>query len=269
MRRSSELFAACAAILALATACGGGDESNEGTQTGASTESAADASEGAPAPTAEPAAAPAAAPTAASGATAGGVGGPAGPGIGGRAGELVNPAPETVVMLYHDLAQVAFPFERVVAEDSRVSMAKPIDKQAQRDAVRAELEAGLASVREVGLLRISMGANMSDYDPTYGEFTIRALAPSSVVTFDGYREHVELRFSNGLAAQTWKVPAEEAQLVRDKIGQFQSASVDVLVRITGVQPQAGGGGSLQTEIVEYELRADPSGDRLAQVRVAP
>lgn len=263
MRRSSERLVAFAAILAFATACGGGDESNEAAQTGAATESAAQTTGAAPTASGESAAMPT--PAAADSAAAGG---PARPGIGGRSGELVNPAPETVVMLYHDLAQVAFPFDRVVAEDSRVSMAKPIDKQAQRDAVRAELEAALASVRGVGLLRISMGANLSDYDPSYGEFTVRALAPSSVVTFDGYREHVELRFSNGLAAQTWKVPAEEAQLVRDKIGQFQSASVDVLVRITGVQPEAGGGGSIQTEIVEYELRADPSGERLAQVRVA-
>ena len=42
----------------------------------------------------------------------------------------------------------------------------------------------------------------------------------------------------------------------------------VLVRITGVQPAAGGGGTLQTEIVEYELRADPSGERLTRVQVA-
>ena len=264
MRRSSEIFAALTAILALATACGGGDESNEGATSDASAGSAAAAAD-APKGGGEPPAMAAHAAAAASG--AGGEAAPR-PGIGGRTGELVNPAAETVVMLYHDLAKVAFPFDRVVAEDSRVSMAKAIDKQAQRDAVRAELEAGLASVSGVGSLRISMGANLSDYDPSYSEFTVRALAPSSVVTFDGYREHVELRFSNGLEAQTWKVPAAEAQLVRDKVGQFQGASVDVLLRITGVQPQAGGGGSIQTEIVEYELRADPSGERLARVRVA-
>ena len=264
MRRSSEIFAALTAILALATACGGGDESNEGATSDASAGSAA-ADADAPKGGGEPAAMAADAAAAASG--AGSEAAPR-PGIGGRTGELVNPAAETVVMLYHDLAKVAFPFDRVVAEDSRVSMAKAIDKQAQRDAVRAELEAGLASVSGVGSLRISMGANLSDYDPSYSEFTVRALAPSSVVTFDGYREHVELRFSNGLEAQTWKVPAAEAQLVRDKVGQFQGASVDVLLRITGVQPQAGGGGSIQTEIVEYELRADPSGERLARVRVA-
>ena len=264
MRRSSEIFAALTAILALATACGGGDESNASATSDASAGSAA-ADADAPKGGGEPAAMAAHAAAAASG--AGGAAAPR-PGIGGRTGELVNPAAETVVMLYHDLAKVAFPFDRVVAEDSRVSMAKAIDKQAQRDAVRAELEAGLASVSGVGSLRISMGANLSDYDPSYSEFTVRALAPSSVVTFDGYREHVELRFSHGLEAQTWKVPAAEAQLVRDKVGQFQGASVDVLLRITGVQPQAGGGGSIQTEIVEYELRADPSGERLARVRVA-
>ena len=267
MRRSSEIFAALTAVLALATACGGGDESKEGTQTGASALAMADAAAPANVGETNAAAAPAAADSSTS-ESAAGVGAPAQPGIGGRTGELVNPAAETVVMLYHDLAHVAFPFDRVVAEDSRVSMAKAIDKQSQRDAVRAELEAALASLRGIGALRISMGANLSDYDPSYSEFTIRALAPSSVVTFDGYREHVELRFSNGLEAQTWKVPAADAQLVRDKVGQFQGASVDVLLRITGVQPQAGGGGSIQTEIVEYELRADPSGERLARVRVA-
>lgn len=264
MRRSSEHSLVLGLVLALVfnAACGGDEDSNGTAKSGGSGGALGPVeSAGTPSPSVgnEPAAAKS--PVAGGDAT-----GRAG--IGGRTRELVNPEPESVVMLYHALSQLAFPFDRVIGEDMRVSMAKPIDKQAQRDAVRAELEGALAAVQDVGSLRISMNANLSDYDPTYGEFTVRALAPSSVVTFDAFREHVELRFNNGLAAQTWKVPADEAQLVRDKIGQFQSASVDVLVRITGVQPAAGGGGTLQTEIVEYELRADPSGERLTRVQVA-
>lgn len=263
MRRSSETSFALALVVTVgfALACGGSDESNE-------TAKSADSGD------VEASAAGAAADGPSAGAESGAMASPAAAGdtssragIGGRTRELVNPEAESVVMLYHALSQLAFPFERVIGEDSRVSMAKPIDKQAQRDAVRAELEGALAAVQDVGSLRISMSANLSDYDPTYGEFTVRALAPSSVVTFDAFREHVELRFSNGLAAQIWKVPADEAQLVRDKVGQFQSASIDALLRITGVQPAAGGGGTIQTEIVEYELRADPSGERLTRVRV--
>lgn len=267
MRRSSErnrvLGLGLGLVLVFNAACGGDGDSNEAANSGGSGAVAGSPeSTGTPGPPAGGEPATANSPVAGGDATARA-------GIGGRTRELVNPEAESVVMLYHALSQLAFPFDRVIGEDSRVSMAKPIDKQAQRDAVRAELEGALAAVQDVGSLRISMHANLSDYDPTYGEFTVRALAPSSVVTFDAFREHVELRFNNGLAAQTWKVPAEEAQLVRDKIGQFQSASVDVLVRITGVQPAAGGGGTLQTEIVEYELRADPSGERLTRIQVAP
>lgn len=190
------------------------------------------------------------------------------PGLGGRTRELVNPDGDTLVLAYYDLAGLTPPFDAWMQNDSRISMARPIDKQAQREIVRAELEAAAAAARGVGALRISMHANLSDYDPSYGEFTVRALAPSSIVTFDGFKQQISLRFSNGLAAQTWRVPESEAQLIRDKVGPFQNAMLEVLVRITEVQPTPGGGGTLITEIVEYELRAEPSGDRLARIRVA-
>lgn len=190
------------------------------------------------------------------------------PGIGGRTRELVNPDGETVVLAYYDLAGLTPPFDAWMQNDARISMARPIDKQAQRGIVRAELEAAVAAARGVGALRISLHANLSDYDPSYGEFTVRALAPSSIVTFDGFKQQISLRFSNGLAAQTWRVPEAEAQLIRDKVGPFQNAMLEVLVRITEVQPTPGGGGTLITEIIEYELRAEPSGDRLARIRVA-
>jgi hypothetical protein len=181
----------------------------------------------------------------------------------GRTRELVNPEGLAVVLLRHDLAGTPPPLARWVEEDARVAQVPAIEKQAQRELVRAELDAAFASVHDVGALRLSLSADLSDYDPSYGEFTIRSLAPSRVVTFDAMREHVELRFANGLDAQTWRVPAEEAQLVRDKLGPMRNAGLDVLVRITDLQP----GGTIVTEIVEYELRVEPSGERLARVRV--
>jgi hypothetical protein len=187
----------------------------------------------------------------------------AAPGLEGRTRELVNPEPLAMVLLYHDLAGTEPPFARWVEEDSRVTFVPAIEKQAARELVRAELEAALAAVRGVGALRISLGAELSDYDPTYGEFTIRALAPSRIVTFDAHREHVELRFANGLEAQVWKVPAADAQLVRDKVGQFQGASLDVLLRILELQP----GGTIVTEVVEYEMRVQRTAELLARVRV--
>lgn len=185
------------------------------------------------------------------------------PAMGGRTRELVNPEPLAVVLLHHDLAGTEPPFARWIEADYRVISAPAIEKPAQRDALRAEFEAALAAVRGVGALRLSLGADLSDYDPTYGEFTVRALAPSRVVTFDALGEHVELRFANGLDAQVWRVPAEDAQLVRDKVAQFRGASLDVLLRILELQP----GGTIVCEIAEYELRVERTGERLARVRV--
>jgi hypothetical protein len=188
--------------------------------------------------------------------------------IDGRTGELVNPESSAMVLLYYDMAGVAPPIERWVEADPRVAYVKALDKPAAREMVRAELEAAAAAVRDVGVLRLTLAANLSEYDPTYGEFTLRALAPSSVITFDAFQQKVELRFGNGLEAQTWKVAPEDSQRIRDTLGPMGSATADVLLVITGVQP-APGGGSFTADVVEYELRHDRSGNLLARVRVAP
>ena len=145
-------------------------------------------------------------------------------------------------------------------------VAQPLDKGERRKAVRAEYESAAAAVRGVGALRLTMNANLSDYDPSYGEFSVRALAPSSVITFNDLGQKVELRFANGRQAQIWRVPQAEAQAMRDKIGYGPHVSLDTLLRITGVQPGPGGG-TITTEVVEYQMQTQ-SGLTIARVQVA-
>jgi pyruvate/2-oxoglutarate dehydrogenase complex dihydrolipoamide acyltransferase (E2) component len=185
------------------------------------------------------------------------------PGLGGRTRELVNPEALAMVLLYRELTGAEPPIARWIEEDFRVVSARPIDKPAMRETLKAEYEAAQAAVRDVGALRLTLHAALSDYDPSYGEFTVGALSPSQVVSFDAMREKVELRFANGLDAQVWKVPEADAQLIRDKLGPFGGASLDVLLRIVDVQP----GGTIVTEVVEYELRTQHTGERLGNVRV--
>lgn len=192
--------------------------------------------------------------------------GTAHPAMQGRKGEIVNPDNTTVVFLYYDLAGLTPPLERWIEDDHRVRFAQPIDKAGLRTMIRAELDSAAAAVRDIGFIRLSMNANLSDYDPSYGEFTVGALAPSSVVSFDAFGQKVSLRFGNGRTAQTWRVPADQAQAVRDKIGYFGNVSLDALLRITGVQP-APAGGTLTTEVVEYELRENQRGIAVGRVRV--
>lgn len=183
-----------------------------------------------------------------------------------RTRELLNPDAAAMVFLYYDLAGLTPPIEMWVEEDGRVKYAPGLEKASRRAALKAELQAGAAAVRDVGALRISMNANLSEYDPTYEEFAVRALAPSSVVTYDAFGQKVELRFGNGRHAQIWRVPAAQAQLIRDKIGYVHGVSLDVLLRITDVQPGSGGG-TLTTEVLEYELQQSQSGMTLARVQV--
>jgi hypothetical protein len=253
------LITAGVALLVLA-ACGGTDQPAAALPAGAGNEPAAPQSgpEAGPASPATPAASVAAAGPAGSATTAG---------IDGRTAELVNPDNNAMVFLYFDLAGIAPPIDRWIEDDSRVRFAPPIDKAARRDAVRSELEAGMAAVRGAGVVRLSLAsANLSDYDPTYGEFTVRALAPSSVIEFDALGQKVSLRFGNGRNAQLWRVPAAEAQAIRDKVAMGYNVELDTLLVIKSVQPGPAGG-TIVADVVEYELREIRGGTTLGRVTV--
>jgi hypothetical protein len=243
----------------LAAACGDSQTSDSAAMPAAGAASAASAPNAESTP---PSAMQAAAtPGAASAAEAGPV-----QGMGGRTRELINPENNTMVFLYYDLAGLTPPIDNWVEQDNRVQFAQPLDKAERRTAVRAEYESAAAAVRGVGAIRLTMNANLSEYDPTYGEFAVRALAPSSVITFNDLGQKVELRFANGRQAQIWPVPQAEAQAMRDKIGYGPSVSLDTLLRITGVQPGPGGG-TITTEVVEYQMQTQ-SGLTIARVQVA-
>lgn len=192
---------------------------------------------------------------------------PAAPGLPGRDAELVNPDQATMVLLYFDLAGISPPIEQWLDEDMRVRMAPANEKPAVRDLVRREFEAGVAGVKKVGSLRFTLQANLSAYDPTYGEFTVRALAPSSVLEFRSFGHQVTLKFGNARAAQVWRVPATEAQAVRDRLGFANDASIDAQLRIRDVHA-APDGGSITTDVLEYELRENRGGTLLGRVQPA-
>jgi hypothetical protein len=187
--------------------------------------------------------------------------------LNGGSRELVNPDPNTMVFLYYELAHIPLPMDTWIEDDSRVRFAPAPDKASRRAAVRSELESAAASVKGIGMLRLTMNANLSDYDPSYGEFTVRAFAPSSMITFPALGQKVSVNFTNGRTAQIWRVAPPEAQGIRDKIGYSGNVEADALLRITNVLPGPGGG-TVSTEVVEYELRETQRGVTLARVRLA-
>ncbi|MDY6947470.1 MAG: hypothetical protein SXG53_17305 [Pseudomonadota bacterium] len=205
------------------------------------------------------------APNAAATSTAPGAGATGNSPMSQRRGELINPDDSTMVFLYYDLARLSPPIDSWVEEDRRVRSAPGPDKAAKRTAVRTELEAGAAGVRDAGTIRLTMNAKLSDYDPTYEEFTVRALSPSSTVTYSALGQEISMRFANGNDAQVWRVPKAASQLIRDRIG-YSGASLDALLQIAAVQP-APAGGTIVVNVVEYELRENRGGATLGRVRI--
>jgi len=185
----------------------------------------------------------------------------------GRSGELLNPDAETMVLLYHELAGLSPPLDRWVESDPRVTRAPAADKPATRELVRAGLMAALDATRDTGFIRLTLNDHLSEYDPSYGEFTLRALAPSSTVPFRGLQQEVSLRFANGRDAQVWAVPAEQAQAINDSLGYSRNVHLDVLLKISGVQP-APAGGSIAAEVLEYEIRSQRDSRLLGRVKPA-
>ncbi|MCB1844192.1 MAG: hypothetical protein KDI09_14625 [Halioglobus sp.] len=189
------------------------------------------------------------------------------PGLAGRQREIVNPDDATMVFLYFDIAGISPPLASWMEQDRRLQNAAGAEKASLRSVIQQELEAGAASVHDIGLIRLSLNsAKLSAYDPTYGEFTVGALSPSSVVRFSAFRQDVELRFGNGRSAQTWKVPEAEAQAITDRVRNFGGVQLEALLRITGVQPGMSGG-TLTVDILEYELRESRDGATVGRVKV--
>ena len=254
----------------LVAACGDRQSSTAGDSQNApalSSGSPATSASPSPASTASAAAAPASVATPSESSRSNTSSAPA-PAIAGRTGELVNPDDHAMVFLYLDLAGIQPPLDQWVDQDFRVSNAKAFDKAAVRATVRGELEAAAAAVRGVGFIRVTMNASLSDYDPTYEEFTVGALSPGSTVNFSARGHKVSLRFANGRVAQMWRVPPAEAQVVRDKIGGYGShASLDALLRIISIQPGYAGG-TITTEVIEYEMRSTRNGMMIGRVQVA-
>ncbi len=187
-------------------------------------------------------------------------------GLAARTGELTNPDNPTMVFLYYDLAGITPPIDQWVERDSRVRDANGTDKAAQRTAVKATFQAGMAAVHGVGVIHLTSNASLSPYDPTYGEFSVGGLSPGSVYTFNAQGQTVSLKFDNGLAAQSWSLPKDQAQAIVDKIGN-NPLTLDTTLKIDKVLPQPDGG-TIVARVVSWNLRNARDGSPIARVQVA-
>lgn len=234
--------------LLLTTACGGGGTSSNSSSpqaTTTETAGAGSADSATEAATATEANAPAAS-------------------LAGRNRTLTNPDDFNMVLLYYSLSGAKPTIDKWIEDDTSVRFAPPVDRDAARTALRRKIETGLAAARDVGTIRLTMDADLSDFDPSYNEYTIRAIAPSSVVYFKSFGEQVSLKFDNAEKAQRWSVDPGQSQSIRDRVQYGSGATIDLLVRVTGSTPDASAG-TINTTILSYELKTRRDSNTLARI----
>lgn len=190
----------------------------------------------------------------------------AGASLAGRTRELSNPDDFAMVLLYYSLSGTPAPIDKWVEADMDVRIAKPIDKEVARQAARRKIEAGLAAAKDVGTLRLTMDAGLSEFDPTYNEFTIRTLSPSSSATFRSFDEQVSVKFDNGDKAQRWSVDPKDARSINDRVQYGSSATIEMVLKITGSTPTASGG-TITTNVLSYEIKSRRDGTTLVRKTV--
>ena len=189
-------------------------------------------------------------------------------GFEGRQGALSNPTDSNIVYLYHSLAGLAPPIEKWVETDSRVQQAAAPDRAARRLELKSEYELAAKSVGNIGTINVSLAnADLSDYDPSYGEFSIGSLSPGSALTYQAFNQNIKVNFANGKTAQIWKVAPEDAQIIRDKRNGNSYLPIDIELKIVDVLPD-NQGGTIIANIVQYEIRDGRTNTVIARNKVS-
>ncbi|HCK83528.1 MAG TPA: hypothetical protein DHW63_03125, partial [Hyphomonadaceae bacterium] len=184
----------------------------------------------------------------------------------GREGILTNPSGDDMIALVYSVSGAPAPIEKWVNE--KVRYTAPLDRPRQREESTAAFNALMQSVSDAGFLQLEINADLSEYDPTYNEFLISDLGAASYLTFQSETtfEKTSVKFRNGAKAQVWSVPREEFQSVADKMTIGHAVRLLLTLKIVGATPAANGG-TIHTDVVEYEIFDQVNSARLGRVRV--
>ncbi|WP_202844334.1 hypothetical protein [Luteimonas saliphila] len=224
-----------AAVLLALAACGGGDRSGGDGDT-SPTRSVADAgARAAPASDQDHAGASVAPPSART---------PAAPaaasGFGSR--ELAHPEDLQMLLLGYRLQGREPPLAEWAAAQYAVVRANEFERGKVREQEQARLQAVYDGTEGVGLLRLNVRANLSEYDASRGGYYLDAFTPGSVFRFSAraapppFREEtVSLRIDNPGELNFWPLDPSAAQEVLARNNGQRNVALDSRLRITGIR----------------------------------
>lgn len=75
-----------------------------------------------------------------------------------------------------------------------------------------------------------------------------------------------MKFDNGDKAQRWSVDPKDARSINDRVQYGSSATIEMVLKITGSTPTASGG-TITTNVLSYEIKSRRDGTTLVRKTV--
>ena len=171
-----------------------------------------------------------------------------------RNGLIVDPNDIDVLMIYYDWIGQTPPFAKWAEQESKVSTADEFRKEKNASDVVNSLSSTFASVKGTGILRVNISSQLSEYDPTYGEYYIESFSPGHSPFFSKYGEHITVDFRNAADAYAWKISAADARKVLDR-NEGRSITVVAELKLRAARPSGDDGGILIADILRYTIHS--------------
>lgn len=168
---------------------------------------------------------------------------------------LVAPTDFQMAVAFYQVVGLEPPFDAWARSDARVRNANEFDRPQIASRVQEELLLAARSVAGIGFVEINTSSNFGEYDMAAQGFRLAAIDSDRFWTWDHEGNRYKLTMENGNAAQLWKIPQEEARaLVEGR--SYRNVDLKLRIKIVGALPEGSGGGTLQGQIVGYEVLND-------------
>lgn len=168
---------------------------------------------------------------------------------------LTNPSDFQMAVLFYKVIGLEPPFDEWARSDQRVRNANEFDRGEISTRVQEELLLASRSVADIGYVEINTNSNFGEYDMTSQGFRLSAIDADRFWTWRFLNGRYKLTMDNGNIADLWKIPPEEARALVESMRR-RKVDLKLRIKIVGAIPDTSGGGTLQGQIVDYDVLND-------------
>ena len=182
---------------------------------------------------------------------------PAAP-VSARTKVVADPSELDVLMVFYDWLGQEPPVSKWAEQEWKVRSSDEFRKAGNQAEVENNLRSMFSSLKDTGTVKVNINAQLSEYDPKYGEYYIDAFAPGHSLQFGKYNEQVQIQVLNASDAYAWKLAAADAQRVLER-NRMRMVTIGAELKIRGARRSGDDGGILSVDVVRYSVNAGLNG----------